>query len=227
MSKLRHVPGICFADDRCRVSCSVFNDGISSMSNEHPVRSVCVYCGSRFGTNPAHKAAAEALGTALAKADMGLVYGGGSVGLMGVVARSCVDAGGRVIGIIPEHLDRIEVTQDGLDELIITHNMHDRKHKMFDRSDAFVILPGGLGTLDETFEVLTWAQLHLHSKPIILLDSDGYWRKLIDVLHDIVREGFASADNVSLLHHTTSVDETMAFLRAARVDNSNVDSSLL
>jgi len=210
--------------------CSAFlspSEKVIPVKDMRSLRSVCVYCGSRFGDNPAYKNAAESLGAGLAGAGLQLVYGGGSVGLMGVTARACVEAGGDVIGIIPEHLDRIEITQEGLTELIVTHNMHDRKHKMFDRADAFVILPGGLGTLDETFEIMTWAQLNLHRKPIILLNIEGYWTKLVELVNDIVAAGFASADHAALLQHFDSVDDVLEALRMAQVSTRAVDSSLL
>lgn len=197
------------------------------MSQMDEIRSVCVYCGSRFGALPDYREAAAMLGTAIAEHGLSLVYGGGSVGLMGVTATSASQKGGYVVGIIPEHLDKIEVTQHGLSELHITHNMHDRKRLMFEKSDAFIILPGGLGTLDETFEILTWAQLGLHAKPIILLNIAGYWDKFIGLVDDIVRAGFASAENAKLLHHADSVETTIALLKTLKTDRQATDSSLL
>ncbi len=164
-----------------------------------PISTVCVYCGARVGNKPIYKAAARTLGKLIGEAGLTLVYGAGSIGLMGVVARAAIDAGSEVIGIIPEHLDEVEITQHGLKETIVTDNMHDRKRLMFDRSDAFIVLPGGLGTLDETFEIMTWAQLSLHKRPIILVNQDGYWDSFIRLVDHVVDEGFASAENARLI----------------------------
>ena len=138
-----------------------------------PIQSVAVFCGARTGADPAHAAAARELGSALAEAGMTLIYGGGGLGLMGEVARAAVEAGGRVRGVIPEFLTRIERPYDALTELEVTGSMHTRKTRMYELADAFVTLSGGLGTLDETVEVLTWRQLDLHDKPIIVLEERG------------------------------------------------------
>lgn len=189
------------------------------MSN-HPgtfkssIKSVCVYCGSRTGNKPYFAEMANQLGHLIAEEDMTLVYGAGSVGLMGITARAAVEKGGNVIGIIPEHLDAIEITQEGLGELHITQNMHERKKMMFDRSDAFIVLPGGLGTLDETLEVMTWAQLSLHKKPIILLNQNDYWSPLIDLINHVVDDGFADSKNRDLLHVVETAEEAMSYLKA-------------
>jgi uncharacterized protein (TIGR00730 family) len=189
------------------------------MSN-HPrtfkssIKSVCVYCGSRTGNKPYFAEMANQLGHLIAEEDITLVYGAGSVGLMGITARAAVEKGGNVIGIIPEHLDAIEITQEGLGELHITQNMHERKKMMFDRSDAFIVLPGGLGTLDETLEVMTWAQLSLHKKPIILLNQNDYWSPLIDLINHVVDDGFADPKNRDLLHVVETAEEAMSYLKA-------------
>lgn len=158
------------------------------------VRSVCVYCGSGHGDNPIYAEAARALGGALAEAGIGLVYGGGGLGLMGEVARATLDGGGKVTGIIPEFLVNAEHALKEATELIITSNMHERKMHMFERSDAFVALPGGIGTLEEFVEQLTWNQIGQHTKPIVLANVDGYWDPLVHLLthmerHLFIRDG--------------------------------------
>jgi len=176
------------------------------------IKTVCVYCGSRMGNKPYYKTLAEQVGTRLAKEQITLVYGAGSVGLMGVVARAASDMGGKVIGIIPEHLDAVEITQGGLTELHITDDMHERKKMMFDRSDAFIVLPGGLGTLDETMEMMTWAQLSLHRKPIILINYQGFWSPLIELIQHVTEDGFASQEHADLLTVVETMDEAMTYL---------------
>ncbi|UTW60467.1 TIGR00730 family Rossman fold protein [Kordiimonas sp. SCSIO 12603] len=177
------------------------------------MKSVCVYCGSRLGNKSYYQELANNLGEMIAGADMSLVYGAGSVGLMGVVARAARDAGGNVIGIIPEHLDDVEITQDGLAELHITDNMHERKKMMFDRSDAFIVLPGGLGTLDETMEMMTWAQLSLHKKPIILINYKDFWSPLVELIDHVVNDGFASDEHGKLLTVVETAEEAMELLK--------------
>ena len=140
-----------------------------------PARKLCVYCGSGSGRNPAYVEAARALGKAMAAADIGLVYGGGSLGLMGEVARSVLEHGGKVTGIIPSFLSEKERMLRDVDELIVTKDMHERKRLMFERSDAFVALPGGIGTLEELVEQLTWSQLGRHDKPIVLANIAAFW----------------------------------------------------
>ncbi len=144
--------------------------------------SVCVYCGAGFGADPAYAEAARTLGRALAEADIRLVYGGGSVGLMGALARATLDAGGSATGIIPGFLQGRERPMDGLTELIVTEDMHERKMLMFEQADAFVALPGGVGTLEELVEQMTWAQLGRHHKPILLANIFGFWDALIALL---------------------------------------------
>lgn len=152
--------------------------------------SVCVYCGSSVGRNPAYAAAAERFGAILAEAGIRLVYGGGSIGLMGILARSAINNGGEVLGIIPGFLkDREIALVDGA-ELIVTDDMHTRKRAMFDASDAFIALPGGIGTLEEVVEMMTWMQLGQHRKPIVLADLGGFWRPLIDLLGHMDEEGY-------------------------------------
>jgi hypothetical protein len=159
------------------------------------IRSVCVYCGSGEGQNPAYAHAARVVGRALAAAGLRLVYGGGNLGLMGIVARTVIDEGGTVIGIIPQFLSERERMLHDVHELIVTDNMHQRKMMMFDRADAFVALPGGVGTLEELIEMMTWYQLGQHSKPIVLANINGFWAPLLSLLEHMraesfIREGF-------------------------------------
>lgn len=154
--------------------------------------SVCVFCGSRMGNDPAFEAAATALGKALGRAGIRLVYGAGDVGLMGAVANGAQAEGGETFGVIPVHLLEKEVGKRDLSTFVITENMHERKKVMFMNADVFVTLPGGAGSLDELFEVLTWRQLGLHNKPVYLLDIKGYWQPLLEMLDHMVASGFAS-----------------------------------
>ncbi|SDO35979.1 hypothetical protein SAMN05216360_12070 [Methylobacterium phyllostachyos] len=159
-----------------------------------PVRTVCVYCGSGFGRDPAFRTAAEVLGTAIAQAGMGLVYGGGDVGLMGAVARAALEAGGHVTGIIPDFLQAREHMLADIQETVVVSDMHTRKRLMFERSDAFVTLPGGIGTLEELVEQLTWAQLGRHRKPVVLVSVAEFWAPLLALFehmrgHGFIREG--------------------------------------
>src|SRR5699024_8355196 len=170
-------------------------------------RSLCLYCGSSPGENPAYLQAASDLGQFLAERQIRLVYGGGRVGLMGAAADSCMRAGGEVIGIIPDFLLRHEVGHTDLTELQVVDTMHERKMRMADMADAFCVLPGGLGTLEELFEVLTWRQLALHDKAIILLDIAGYWEPLLELLERQAQEGFLRREHQRLLHRITEVHE--------------------
>jgi uncharacterized protein (TIGR00730 family) len=151
---------------------------------------VCVYCGSGAGEDPAYAESARVLGRALAQARIRLVYGGGSVGLMGIIARAVLDEGGEVTGIIPHFLEKRERVFPDVSELIVTNDMHQRKMLMFERADAFVALPGGIGTLEEYIEQLTWAQLGQHQKPLLLANIAGFWQPLIDLLDHMRAEHF-------------------------------------
>jgi uncharacterized protein (TIGR00730 family) len=160
-----------------------------------PTHKLCVYCGSSSGHNPAYSEAAQGLGASMAGQGVGLVYGGGSLGLMGETARAVIGGGGHVTGIIPEFLVNKERMQDGVQELIVTRTMHERKMAMFERSTGFVALPGGIGTLEELAEILTWAQLKQHARPIILCNIDGFWDGMVQMLqhmrdHGFIRQGF-------------------------------------
>lgn len=154
------------------------------------VTSLCVYCGSSAGNHPEYASNAQAFGSEMARRGMTLVYGGGNVGLMGVVADAVLAAGGKVIGVIPRQLVDREVAHAGLTELQVVDTMHQRKTRMFELSDGFVALPGGFGTLDEMFEMLTWAQLGLHDYPCAFLDTRGYYGKLRELTQQMVSEGF-------------------------------------
>ncbi len=170
-------------------------------------KSVCVYCGSSSRVAGIYKDAAHALGEGLARRDIQLVYGGGRVGLMGIMADAALAAGGSVVGIIPEHIQSAEVEHTGLTELLVVDSMHTRKRLMVDRSDAFVVLPGGFGTMDEAFEILTWKQLRLHDKPIVVVDVDGYWRPLLGLVDHMVAQGFAQASHRALFSVVDEVDD--------------------
>jgi hypothetical protein len=154
------------------------------------LRSICVYCGSNDGRSPEYARAAERLGQDMAEAGVRLVYGGGSVGLMGIVARSVLAHGGLVTGIIPQFLKDREVMLKEVSELIVTADMHERKRIMFERSDAFVALPGGIGTLEEVIEVMTWAQLEQHEKPVLIVNIKRFWDPLIALFAHMTEEGF-------------------------------------
>lgn len=164
--------------------------GAKSPRRPSPVRSVCVYCGSSLGDDSLFADAARDFGRRLAEAGIELVYGGGDVGLMGVVARTVLDHGGRVTGIIPEFLRRRENMLDDAQELIVVPDMHTRKQTMFDRADAFVALPGGIGTLEELVEQMTWAQLGRHAKPILILNIADFWKPLLVLLAHMRQHGF-------------------------------------
>ena len=156
-------------------------------------RNICVYCGSGLGLNPAYKAAARTLGETLAKNGIGLVYGGGSLGLMGEVARATLDNGGHVTGIIPGFLTEKEKMMRDVDEVIVTVDMHERKRLMFERSDAFVALPGGVGTLEELVEQLTWVQLGRHAKPVVVANIDNFWTPFLSLLTHMKSDTFIRA----------------------------------
>jgi uncharacterized protein (TIGR00730 family) len=178
-------------------------------------KSVCVYCGSRDGINAAYGAAASATGAMLAANDWRLVYGAGDVGLMGRVAQAVQDAGGTTFGVIPTHLMDREVGKRDLNTFVITQTMHERKKVMFMNADAVVVLPGGAGSLDEFFEALTWRQLGLHQKPLILLNIDGFWDPLRGLMQHIVDQGFAGDDILQSVQVVADVPALEQALRAA------------
>ncbi|ARO14561.1 decarboxylase family protein [Ketogulonicigenium robustum] len=177
-------------------------------------KAVCVYCGSRNGKLDHYAELATETGAMIARNHWALIYGAGDVGLMGLVARGTQEAGGAAVGVIPTHLMKREVGRRELDRLIITETMHERKKVMFMNADAIIVLPGGAGTLDEYFEVLTWRQIGLHQKPIFLLNVDGFWDPLLQLLRNIVDQGFAEP---SLLDYTTAVSDVAAIEAALQV----------
>jgi len=177
--------------------------------------SLCVYCGSGLGVDRRHLEAARDLGRLLAERHIRLIYGGARIGLMGTLADASLAAGGEVVGIIPGHLDKTELGHRGATELIVVDSMHERKYMMFEESDAFAIMPGGLGTLDETFEMLTWRKLGLHDKPIVLVDIAGYWRPLLGLIDHVIIQGFAAPTDRELYKVVTSVEELVGAVETA------------
>jgi uncharacterized protein (TIGR00730 family) len=179
------------------------------------IKSIAVYCGSKLGAKSTYATAARELGVQMAARGIRLVFGGGRIGMMGEVADQVLADGGRVTGVIPHFLDELEVAHKGVTELIAVESMHERKHIMFSRSDAFVILPGGLGTLDECMEIITWKQLQIHACPIIILDVDGYWQSLKALFKDIVEGGFAHPKALELFSIVDSVDGVFKAISSA------------
>ena len=180
------------------------------------MRSICIYCGSNTGSNPIYAERAAALGTRLAQQGLAVVYGGGNVGLMGVVADAALAAGGEVIGVIPEQLVGWEVAHTGLTRLEVVANMHERKARMFDLSDGFVALPGGFGTLDEMFEMLTWRQLGIGDKPCAFLDVQGFFEPLVAMMDRMVEERFLHADQRRDLWHGDDLDAMLRWMQQYR-----------
>ncbi|WP_133500011.1 TIGR00730 family Rossman fold protein [Cognatilysobacter terrigena] len=180
------------------------------------MRSVAVYCGSNSGSRPIYAERAGALARRLAKDGVSIVYGGGNVGLMGIVADAALEAGGEVVGVIPEQLVNWEVAHRGLTRLEVVADMHTRKARMFDLSDAFVALPGGFGTLDEMFEMLTWRQLGLGDRPCAFLDIDGFYSPLMSMLDRMVAERFLHPEQRTDLWHGDDIDAMLAWMRAYR-----------
>ena len=178
----------------------------------HSMRAVAVFCGSRHGTDPVYSAEATKLGAGLAQRGIRLVYGGGRIGLMGTVADACMMAGGDVTGIIPDFLRTREIAHGEIGELIVTDGMHTRKRRMFELADGFVTLPGGLGTLDELFEIVTWRQLGLHDKPILVCNVAGWGARIDALLRDIVGAGFADPSALSLWEVVTGAEAVLARL---------------
>ncbi len=174
-----------------------------------PPFSVCVYCGSRLGTKPAYRALAQALGAAIGRRGWQLVYGGGRAGLMGEVAEATLAAGGTVVGVIPDSLMKLEVGHAGLTELHVVDTMHQRKQLMAERSDAFIAMPGGIGTFEELFEVWTWRHLGYHDRPLGLLEAAGYWAPMVAFLRHAVAEGFMGDDQMAMLHIDDDVERLL------------------
>ena len=190
------------------------------------IQTICVYCGSGFGSDPVFVQTAAELGRLMAEQGINLVYGGGNVGLMGTVARSVLDHGGYVTGIIPDFLKSREKLLDDVQETVVVPDMHTRKRLMFERADAFVALPGGIGTFEEFFEAWSWRMLNFHQKPVALLDQDGYYQPLLQFLQQSVRHGFMNAAQMDLL---TVGDEPASLLprlvQVAGLDARPVDIS--
>lgn len=180
------------------------------------MKSICVYCGSNTGAKPVYAERAVALGRRIAREGLALVYGGGNVGLMGTVADAALQAGGEVIGVIPEQLVGWEVAHQGLSRLEVVANMHERKMRMFDLSDAFIALPGGFGTLDEMFEMLTWRQLGIGDRPCAFLDVDGFYAPLMAMIDRMVEERFLHPDQRQDLWHGDDLDALFAWMRDYR-----------
>ncbi len=186
-------------------------------------RSAAVFCGSRHGNDPAFSKATAEFGARLAEAGIRLVYGGGRIGLMGVLADAVLAGGGQVFGVIPDFLRRLEVEHGGVTEMVVTETMHARKQLMCDEADAFVTLPGGLGTYDETIEIITWRQLRLHDKPIFILDIAGSARPLIAAIDAAIEMGFASADARNLFEVLDSVEAVTGRLRALSAEGASAN----
>ncbi|NQU57431.1 MAG: TIGR00730 family Rossman fold protein [Rhodospirillales bacterium] len=179
------------------------------------ISTLCVFCGSRAGVDPAHETAARHLGHAIADRGIALVYGGGDIGLMSIVARAVLENGGHVTGIIPKFIQDFEVGNPGLSELIVVESMHERKALMFEKSDGFISLPGGLGTLDETIEMITWKQLQQHRKPIVLIDINHYWRPFLEMVQAVVDGGYGHHGIGDLFSVVDDVDNVFDALAAA------------
>ena len=191
------------------------------------IKSVCVYCGTSMRADQIYKDAAYEFGKALAEAHMQLVYGGGKLGLMGLVADGAILNGGRAIGFIPGHLQHLEGSYSGLSELHVVDSMHTRKLKMSENADAFVILPGGFGTLDEMFEILTWRQLHLHDKPIIIANINGYWDPLKALADNIVNKFFAYPRDENYLIFVKDIAEIIPLLRRLPLPEVDVTANFI
>lgn len=188
------------------------------MTASAKLRRAAVYCGSADGVDPVYKAEARALGSALAVAGLGLVYGGANVGLMGAVADAALEGGAEVIGILPEILSGREIAHAGLTRLETVATMHQRKARMVALADAFLILPGGYGTLDEMLEIVTWLQLRLHAKPVILINTAGYWDGLLAFLDSTVTAGFLKPENRALLQVALNAPQAVEMVREGCTD---------
>jgi uncharacterized protein (TIGR00730 family) len=180
------------------------------MSNK--IKSLCVYCGSSGNVDQAFRDAAKIMGETMAAEGVKLVYGGGHVGLMGIIADAVIDSGGEAIGIIPEHISSREVQHKGLTELHVVDTMHTRKQMMVDHADAFLVLPGGIGTLDELCEVMTWRQLGIHDKPIVIANINDYWTPFVSMIENIIDNGFMRPDDVNLIKIVKQLDEVLPAL---------------
>ena len=191
--------------------------------SKHDVKSVCVYCGSSFGSEEAYKTGARDLGQILAGAGLRLVYGGGGVGLMGETARAVHDAGGKVLGIMPQFLRTREILYDDVETRVVT-SMHERKMMMFEESDAFVVLPGGVGTLEEVIELLSWRRLDLHKKPIIFLNIKGFWQPFFDLIDHTLKTGFTPSNFVATYLSVDTPEEVLPAIVNLKTADLKVDT---
>mgnify|MGYP001551523896 FL=1 len=178
------------------------------------ISSLCVYCGSSDSVDPVHREAAAAFGRLCAAAGIAIVFGGGRIGLMGCCADAAMAAGGEVIGVIPHHLNAVEIGHQNITRLHLVDSMHQRKQLMFELSDAFIVLPGGIGTLDEAFEIITWRHLNLHDKPVVIVDNDGYWQPFVALVDHLIDQGFAQPAVRELLPLVARVEEVLPALLA-------------
>ena len=185
------------------------------------LKSVCVYCGSCPGDDQAFIETGRKLGQTMAAEGVELVFGGGDVGIMGATANAVVEGGGRVTGIIPKFLRDVEIPSERIQELIITDSMHERKHDMYERSDAFVVLPGGIGTLEEVIEMISWAQLRQHAKPIVLVSVNNYWDPFFALLDHVIHHGFARPEIRGLYHVVNSYEDVLPSIRKWMTDGNN------
>ena len=188
---------------------------------------LCVFCGSSNSAPAAHLETARKMGQAAAQRQVAIVYGGGRVGLMGAVADGALAAGGKVIGIIPQHLEEREVGHRAVTEYLVVDSMHARKNRMYDLSDAFCVLPGGLGTLDEAFEIITWKMLRLHDKPIVLLNQENYWEPLLHLIEHQTGAGYVPRTNPALFETVASIEQVFAAIDAAPAPTIVADSRRL
>ena len=173
------------------------------------IRSLAVFCGSRLGNKPDYAAAGRTLGQGMARAGIRLVYGGGRIGIMGVVADAVLEAGGQVLGVIPDFLTKMEVAHENATEMVVTDTMHTRKRRLYEESDAFLIMPGGLGTFDEAFEIITWRQLRLHDKPILICNAAGWAEPLVGAIDQAIAQGFADPGCRRLFEVIDSVEAVL------------------
>ena len=183
------------------------------------LKRICVFCGASLGGRPDYKKAAEAVGQAIAKRGIGVVYGGASIGLMGTVANAALAEGGDVIGVLPKAIADFEIAHEGLTELRIVGSMHERKTQMADLSDAFIVLPGGIGTLEEMFEVWTWSKLNIHAKPVGLLNVGGFYNQLTSFMDLVTAESFLTDDHRAILQCEEDPDVLIDKLEAAELPN--------
>ncbi|UXX80707.1 TIGR00730 family Rossman fold protein [Reichenbachiella carrageenanivorans] len=190
------------------------------------MKSICVYCGSSPGHDDQYKEAAVALGRTFAEENIRLVYGGAKIGIMGAVAKACLDHGGVVTGIIPGFLDKVEITNTEVTELIQTNNMHERKTAMVEKSDGFIAMPGGFGTLEELAEVMTWAQLGLVKKPIGILNVNGFYDRLLELFKHMHQEGFVKSANLELFVVDDHVEGLLTKMKRFQADDSSFEQKL-